>query len=76
MTIFSRSLIVLALTGSVSAAMATPSFDSLTIRSTEISAPNEFPETVYYVDPNTGREIQTQRNESDVNGWELNIANN
>ena len=71
MTIFSRSLIVLALTGSVSAAMATPSFDSLTIRSTEISAPNEFPETVYYVDPNTGREIQTQRNESDVNGWEL-----
>ena len=68
MTIFSRSLIVLALTGSVSAAMATPSFDSLTIRSTEISAPNEFPNTIVTVDPNTGTQIQTQRNASDVNG--------
>ncbi len=70
MTIFSRSFIVLALTSSLSA-MATPSFDSLTIRSTEISAPNEFPNTNLYVDPTTGATTKTQANQSDVNGWEL-----
>lgn len=74
MTIFSRSLIVLALTGSVSAAMATPSFDSLTIRSTEISAKNESPRQLISVDPNTGERTDTQFNDSDVRGWEVDYS--
>ena len=73
MTIFSRTLIVLALASSGSA-VATPSFDSLTIRSTEINAPTTQPLTTITVDPTTGTRTDTQYSESDIRGWELNYS--
>lgn len=70
MTMFTRSLIALALTTSISA-FATPSFDSLTIRATNINAPSADTYNTVSVDPVSGVRTDTQNYASDVNGWEL-----
>jgi hypothetical protein len=73
MILFSRTLCVFACTASLSA-LATPSFDSLTIRSTEISAPNEHEFRTVSIDPVTGVRTDRQFQQSDINGWELKFS--
>lgn len=73
MTQLTRTFLTAAVFTSMST-LATPSFDTLTIRATEINAPKLATSTEVSVDPTTGTRIDSQFYQSSVRGWEFNYS--
>ncbi len=73
MTLLTRTLLTAAVITSMST-LATPSFDTLTIRATELDAPKLATSTEVTIDPTTGTRIDSQFYQSSVRGWEFNYS--